>query len=303
MQRIRIKLLKYRLKLVFVPGKDMHVADTLSRAYLDERTEYESLNQIVHSVSVSESRRLELVEATKTDSTLIELRRIIQNGWPADKTKVNPNMKIFLKNRNQLYTENDLMFFNHRMIIPQDLRKKFVDKAALFGINRTISRAKEIMYWPGMTEQIIETISKCGVCSKLQRSNTREPMMAHEVPSSPFEKSDAIFLILEEKITWSLKIIFPNGWKLSKPKPRQRRRWSLFGVQYSQHSKYRLRLSLTNSRSVRTFANNMHQSAKLTWSPAAHIIRNPTEWRIKLYKLPRIYYENRRNRMDIIKQR
>lgn len=149
LQRIRIKLLKYRLKLVYVPGKDMHVADTLSRAYLDERTEYESLNQIVHSVSVSESRRLELVEATKMDPTLSELRRIIQNGWPADKTKVHPNMKIFWKIRNQLYSENDLMFFNHRMIIPQDLRQKFVDKAhdaAHFGINRTISRAREIMY-------------------------------------------------------------------------------------------------------------------------------------------------------------
>lgn len=191
LQRIRIKLLKYRLKLVFVPGKDMHVADTLSRAFLNEKTEYESLNQVVHSVAVSDTRRQELVEATKVDPTLTDLRRFIQNGWPADKTKVKPNVRVFWKNRNQLYAEDGLMFFDHRIIIPQNLREKFVEKAhdlSHFGINRTLSRAKELMYWPGMSEQIIETISKCGACAKYQRSNTKEPMMAHEIPNAPFEK-------------------------------------------------------------------------------------------------------------------
>lgn len=75
LQRMRIKLLKYRLKLIHVPGKNMHMADTLSRAFLNDTTEYGSLNQIVHSVAVSNTRRQEIVEATKQDQALIELRK------------------------------------------------------------------------------------------------------------------------------------------------------------------------------------------------------------------------------------
>lgn len=181
LQRIRIKLLKYRLKLVYVPGKEMHVADTLSRAFLNERTEYPSLNQVVHSVAVSEPRRKEIVEATNA----------FKFGWPANKTKVNSNIQVYWKIRNQIYEENALMFYDHKIIMPLKLRHKMIQEiheAAHFGINRTLSRAKEIMYWPGMNKQIIDIVSKCAICAKYQRSNTKEPMLPLEVPSAPFEK-------------------------------------------------------------------------------------------------------------------
>lgn len=169
----------------------MHVADALSRAFLNETTEYRSLNQIVHSVSVSTARRQEIIDATKIDPELTELRKSFKNGWPADKTKVNPLILIYWKIRNQIYEEDELLFFDRQIIIPRDLRSSMIQKvhnSAHFGIQRTLSRAKEIMYWPGMTDQIINIVSKCTLCAKFQRGNIKEPLKPHEVPSAPFEK-------------------------------------------------------------------------------------------------------------------
>ena len=36
LQRMLMKLQRYDLKLVYVPGKEMHISDALSRAYLQE---------------------------------------------------------------------------------------------------------------------------------------------------------------------------------------------------------------------------------------------------------------------------
>lgn len=191
LQRIRLKLLKYRLKLVYVPGKEMHVADTLSRAFLSDKTEYNSLNQIVHSVSVSDSRRNQIAEETAKDPILKELMKLHQIGWPADKTKVMPSIRDYWKHKSQIYAENNLLFLDHRIIIPAALRKLCIQRAhddAHFGINRTLSRAKELMFWPGMTEEIIEIVNKCPVCEKHQRSNTKERLIPHQVPTAPFGK-------------------------------------------------------------------------------------------------------------------
>lgn len=191
LQRIRIKLLKYRLRLVYVPGKDMHVADTLSRAFLSDETEYGSLNQIVHCVAVSDARRQEIIEATNLDEEMRELKKHFKLGWPTDKSKVNPIVHIYWNIRNNIYEEEGLIFFDHKIIIPARLRSILLQKtheAGHFGINRTLNRAKEIMYWPGMAEQIIGVVSKCPVCAKFQRSNTKEPLLPHELPNAPFEK-------------------------------------------------------------------------------------------------------------------
>ena len=33
------------------------------------------------------------------------------------------------------------------------------------GIAKTLSRARDILYWPGMSSQIKDVISACGICN------------------------------------------------------------------------------------------------------------------------------------------
>ena len=56
------------------------------------------------------------------------------------------------------------------------------------GVNKTIERAKENLFWPGMVKQITDYVLKCTTCLKHRMSNANEPMISHPFPERPFQK-------------------------------------------------------------------------------------------------------------------
>ena len=93
LQRMLLQLQKYSLDVTYKKGKHMHLADTLSRAYLpDEVTvaEVKELESINHTESLAvapeDLERLKLVASQ--DVAMQELRRIVQEGWPTHKAEV-----------------------------------------------------------------------------------------------------------------------------------------------------------------------------------------------------------------------
>lgn len=82
LQRMRIKLLKYQIKIAFIPGKEMHIADLLSRSFLSEANTDDSwLQEVVHSIdtglSTTDAKKQEFQKATMADSKLSKLKSII----------------------------------------------------------------------------------------------------------------------------------------------------------------------------------------------------------------------------------
>ena len=71
----------------------MYLADTLSRAYLpndgdhDVAREIESVNGI-QDIRITEKTLQEIKKHTQKDQVLQELIRVIQTGWPNQKTEV-----------------------------------------------------------------------------------------------------------------------------------------------------------------------------------------------------------------------
>ena len=72
LQRMMLKLQKYDLTIVYKPGKELLVADTLSRAYLKE--EYEDnldlemqICSIMEKIKITDKRLEELKEKTKNE--------------------------------------------------------------------------------------------------------------------------------------------------------------------------------------------------------------------------------------------
>ena len=55
-------------------------------------------------------------------------------------------------------------------------------------ITKTLLKAKEIFYWPGLTNEVIQFINRCSVCERFAASNIKEPLIPHELPSLPFQK-------------------------------------------------------------------------------------------------------------------
>lgn len=97
LQRMKLSLLKYNLKLIYVPGKYLYVADLLSRFFNkdDKSTEIDDLNEFVHSVNFSDNRLESIKTALNTDKCLLDLKHMVINGWPKNTTNIQTDLKFY----------------------------------------------------------------------------------------------------------------------------------------------------------------------------------------------------------------
>jgi transposase InsO family protein len=56
------------------------------------------------------------------------------------------------------------------------------------GLNKCLRRAKNIMFWPGMTGQIKQVCDNCQICALFRKNNSKEPIQFHDVPKFPWLK-------------------------------------------------------------------------------------------------------------------
>lgn len=221
LQRIKLKLMRYIIDMKYVPGKYLHIADHLSRSFLRSQREYLSLNQVVHTVSVTSEKLVVLKGEIAKDAQLMQITKLFKEGWPSTINLVPENVKYFFKFRNEIYVDNGIVFLNNQIIIPKSMRAEMVEKAHAghFGINRTVMRAKSVMWWPNMERDIEEFVGKCRICEKFQQPNKKEAMIPHQIPDSPFLKigcdfcdfGGKSFLIIKDYFSKWLEIIETKG--------------------------------------------------------------------------------------------
>ena len=94
LQRMLLQLEKYDMKLQYVHGKYMHIAYTLSHAYLSEIDQQAiknaekmniTIHSLIHSPSMKDDRIMKIREATEHEETLNLLKKTVYNGWPHHK--------------------------------------------------------------------------------------------------------------------------------------------------------------------------------------------------------------------------
>lgn len=56
------------------------------------------------------------------------------------------------------------------------------------GIEKCKHRAQDILFWPGMNQQIADMISKCRTCNTYRNAQTRESLKSHEIPERLWRK-------------------------------------------------------------------------------------------------------------------
>lgn len=192
LRAIRLKLLNYNVNLEYAPGKTIHIADYLSRYMKEtnEKGEDELLMGSILSINVSDERKTEFRRETENDPTLKILKTYCQNGWPGDKSKCDDLAKFYFKMKSDIFLEDDMLFYEERIIIPIKMRDKILKQLheSHFGITKTLKRAKQTVYWPNMCNDITQMIGNCMECQKYAPKNQKEPMIPHEIPDKPFEK-------------------------------------------------------------------------------------------------------------------
>lgn len=192
LQRMKLKLLKYNLEVKYVPGKEMHIADHLSRSYLKDEPaeEFQEYAEVVHTVNLSDEKKLKFQTETKNDIILKQIIEVYMKGWPNVKKNLDDSVKSYWKFRHDIYFEDGLLFLGQRIIVPESLRAEMLHKLheSHIGMTKTKLRARQILYWPGIDTDIENFISKCRTCEKYLPSNCKEPLIPHTPPDVPFEK-------------------------------------------------------------------------------------------------------------------
>ncbi|GFX92973.1 uncharacterized protein K02A2.6 [Trichonephila clavipes] len=180
----------------YVPGNQMFLADTLSRAFPASETvrdDPEMLN-IVNTISkhlpMREKRREQFKKETEFDPELQIVVKYIKEGWPKSYKNVDNSVKTYYKIKNNIYIQEELLFSNEKLILPYSLRKDMLQliHEAHFGIEKCKKRAREIIYWPGMNCDIETLVSLCVIREKFKKANSKEPLKPHTVPYRHIEK-------------------------------------------------------------------------------------------------------------------
>lgn len=198
LQRMLMRLQRYDVTLEYVPGKEMFISDALSRAYLQECTESLvdediDINFIEQELPMTEGKLQELKDATESDEQFQALADIVRLGWPESRVQVPADIRIFWNYRDEITVLNGLLYKGPAVMIPKLLRHQMLRKLhePHLGIVKTKQRARNIIFWPNMNYDLEQLIKSCGVCNSFRKSNTKQSLIPHEIPSTPWTKVGA----------------------------------------------------------------------------------------------------------------
>ena len=189
LQRMLLRLQKYDICVTYVPGRDMLLADTLSRAYLPENnkedieTEVETVNMIDH-LPISAERLNAIRLATKEDTKLQKLINVILSGWPKNKKDIPADIHHYYSFQEELSYQDGIVFRGERAVIPDVLRADITSRihSSHLGVEGCLRRARDCVYWQGMNEQVKTFIMKCDVCRSVDPRQQKETLQPHDIP-------------------------------------------------------------------------------------------------------------------------
>ena len=203
--RLKQRTLPWYFKIYHMPGKTNSAADATSRYPSPSNPETFDDELAMTAAIHSESNKLIgiswecLVNATKEDTAMSKLLKVIQEGYP-DNAKES-GIAIYWMYRESLYILDGVVMYKDRVVVPPSLRDRVLQilHSAHQGVSSMESRARAIVFWPGMTADIQSKRDSCSSCNKNAPSQAATPSIPATVPSTPFE---AIFADFFEYAGW-----------------------------------------------------------------------------------------------------
>jgi transposase InsO family protein len=196
-QRFRIRMLRFDFNIIHVPGKNLIIADALSRA--PEHTPSEKdlilqedtrayINLVMESHPASEHRLKQIELEQKKDPTCVTLAHYCTKGWPR-KSTLSGQLKKYYSLASEISVIDGLLMRNSRIIIPTSLRKQVLNQihTGHQGLNKCRHRARQSVWWPGISKELQEIIENCRICRESCKQRA-EPMIPSAFPSLPWQK-------------------------------------------------------------------------------------------------------------------
>lgn len=190
LQRFFLRLLRYDLDLQFIPGKQLVLADMLSRATSRQAGDTDSDDVEVHAVSVMSSlvsdRTWKWLSAeTEKDEELKDVLKNLESG-----EDIKGQWRPFQAELSQV---NGVLLKGCKVVIPASMRREMLDRIhqGHLGVNKCKSRARQLVFWPGINQDIESICHKCAPCRKYAYKQPTEPLKMRPAPPQPWYRVGA----------------------------------------------------------------------------------------------------------------
>ena len=155
--------MRYHFTISHVPGKDLHIADTLSRAPTSQSTltdaqfhwKVDVIHLVTDSLLITEERLLHIRRKQEEDAVCQELKQYCLNGWP-ESSKVKGFVKLCQPISSEISIQDGLPMRNNRIIIPSQMRQEILERiyTSHQGIHKCREQARQSVWWPGISRKL-----------------------------------------------------------------------------------------------------------------------------------------------------
>lgn len=201
--KIREKTLMYKFKVIAIPGKNNHGADAVSCIPVPSTKTPPVLphsdidTALIASVELQWSNCKttitvqEILHEALRDEQYQHLTCVIEAGFPDSRDSLPDDLREYWKLRDSLYTLDNIIFIDSRILIPRSLRHHIIKELHVGhqGVNSMRSNAKQRFFWPGMGTQLQNYRDQCRRCNETAPSNRKESSMTAAQPDYPFQQT------------------------------------------------------------------------------------------------------------------
>lgn len=216
LKHLKATLNVYSFTVKYKPGAKLFIADNLSRDSID-KSNFDLVENLVDTqvylleyVNVSDQLKTLIKSETFKDEELNLLKSFITTEWPNSKQKVPELVRPYWKVRNELSVVDDFILKDNQFVIPKSVRGEVTNRLHYnhLGIQKTLARAKELVYWPGMNNGIQQKIKNCSSCLLYSNNNSKEPIILNkqdnlrpwqEIAADIFQYKDKNYLLIVDK--------------------------------------------------------------------------------------------------------
>jgi hypothetical protein len=191
LQRIREKLVSYNFRIHWCAGKVHCIADALSRAPVFSPEEDELEKPALAYTTRAPLHLHRLLEAAQSDE-YVELHHAMESFKIAKEIPSGHPAKAYAKVWNRLgvhdFDEGKLVTMDNRIVVPASARKGILKllHESHSGVVKTLATARQLYYWPGITNDITQLVASCSACSSRLPSHPHATYTStDDPPTSP----------------------------------------------------------------------------------------------------------------------
>lgn len=126
----------------------------------------------------------ELITATKKNPHLQLLLQTIIQGFPEKVSELPTELQHYFNFKEELSYLKENKIVGPKSQIPKMLKNIHQGHA---GIHSCLRRARQILYWKGQYDDIIELVKTCSVCEQTQKDNIKDIVLVKKIPTLPWQ--------------------------------------------------------------------------------------------------------------------